>query len=149
VFLLAPLFNINLNLINIAFSLSFVLLGFIIGYKSPGVTLKEPAVAGAIAVVGEWLFIQYGIQLPVPVGYVAFGVVEGFFADPLRCLAWRTVPTCERIKGNLCITTLAHSGFAIVLKVLLSYFQKRKAESFALTWRTHGEEEGLHFGRNT
>ncbi|HTX17969.1 MAG TPA: hypothetical protein VMG34_04840 [Bacteroidota bacterium] len=78
VFLLAPLFNINLNLINIAFSISFVVLGFIIGYKSPGVTLKEPAVAGAIAVVGEWLFIQYGIQLSVPVGYVAFGVVEGF-----------------------------------------------------------------------
>jgi len=78
VFLLAPLFNINLNLINIAFSFSFVVLGFIIGYKSPGVTLKEPAVAGAIAVVGEWLFIQYWIQLPVPAGYVAFGVVEGF-----------------------------------------------------------------------
>ena len=78
VFLLAPLFNIDLNLIHIAFSVSFVLLGFIIGYKSPGVTLKEPAVAGAIAVIGEWLFIQYGIQLPVPVGYVAFGVVEGF-----------------------------------------------------------------------
>ncbi|MGA7161190.1 MAG: hypothetical protein WBZ48_09310 [Bacteroidota bacterium] len=78
VFLLAPLFNIDLNLIHIAFSVSFILLGFIIGYKSPGVTLKEPAVAGAIAVIGDWLFIQYGIQLPVPVGYIAFGVVEGF-----------------------------------------------------------------------
>jgi hypothetical protein len=78
VFLLAPLFNINLRLIHIAFSLSFVLLGFIIGYKSPGVTIKEPAVAAAIAVIGEWLFIQYGIHLPVPVGYIAFGVVEGF-----------------------------------------------------------------------
>ncbi len=78
VFLLAPLFNIDLNLIHIAFSVSFILLGFIIGYKSPGVTIKEPAVAGVIAVIGEWLFIQYGIQLPVPVGYVAFGVVEGF-----------------------------------------------------------------------
>ncbi|MGA9406321.1 MAG: hypothetical protein WBW71_04230 [Bacteroidota bacterium] len=78
VFLLAPLFNIDLNLIHIAFSVSFILLGFIIGYKSPGVTIKEPAVAGAIAVIGDWLFIQYGIQLPVPVGYIAFGVVEGF-----------------------------------------------------------------------
>jgi len=78
VFLLAPLFNINLNLIHLAFSVSFVLLGFIIGYKSPGVTLKEPAVAGAIAVIGDWLFIQYGIQLPVPAGYILFGVVEGF-----------------------------------------------------------------------
>ena len=78
VFLLAPLFNIDLSRIYISFSVSFVLMGFIIGYKSPGITLKEPAVAGAIAVVGEWLFIQYGIQLPVPIGYVAFGVVEGF-----------------------------------------------------------------------
>ncbi len=78
VFLLAPLFNIDLSLIHIAFSASFIVLGFIIGYKSPGVTLKEPAVAGAIAVIGEWLFIEYGIQLPVPVGYIAFGVVEGF-----------------------------------------------------------------------
>ena len=78
VFLLAPLFNINLNLIHVAFSLSFVLTGFIVGYKSPGVTIKEPAVAGAIAVLGEWIFIQYGIDLPVPMGYIAFGVFEGF-----------------------------------------------------------------------
>lgn len=86
VFLLAPLFNINLSLIHIAFSVSFILLGFIIGYKSPGVTLKEPAVAGAIAVIGDWLFIQYGIQLPVPVGYLTFGVVEGFLLTLLG--AW-------------------------------------------------------------
>ena len=78
VFLLAPLFNINLNLIHIAFSVSFVVLGFIIGFKSPGVTLKEPAVAGAIAVLGEWAFLQYVIQLPVPLAYIAFGMVEGF-----------------------------------------------------------------------
>ena len=78
VFLLAPLLIIDLERIHVAFAVSFVLIGFIIGYKSPGVTLKEPAVAGAIAVVVEWLFIQYGIQLSVPVGYIAFGVVEGF-----------------------------------------------------------------------
>jgi hypothetical protein len=78
VFLLAPLFNIDLSLIHIAFSFSFVLTGFIVAYKSPGVTIKEPAVAGAVAVIGEWLFIQYAIRLPVPAGYVAFGVVEGF-----------------------------------------------------------------------
>jgi hypothetical protein len=78
VFLLAPVFNINLNLVHVAFSFSFVLTGFIVGYKSPGVTIKEPALAGAIAVIVEWLFIQYGISLPVPAGYIAFGVVEGF-----------------------------------------------------------------------
>lgn len=78
VFLPARMLNIDLTRISLTFSLSFVLLGFIIGYKSPGVTLKEPAVAAAIAVVGEWLFIQYGIQLTVPLGYIAFGVVGGF-----------------------------------------------------------------------
>jgi hypothetical protein len=78
VFLLAPLFDINLNLVHVAFSFSFVLTGFIVGYKSPGVTIKEPALAGAFAVIVEWLFIQYGISLPVPTGYIAFGVVEGF-----------------------------------------------------------------------
>lgn len=78
VFLLAPLFNINMNLIHISFSFSFVLTGFIVAYKSPGVTIKEPALAGGVAVIGEWLFIQYGIDLPVPAGFVAFGVVEGF-----------------------------------------------------------------------
>jgi hypothetical protein len=78
VFLLAPLFNINLNLVHVAFSFSFVLTGFIVGYKSPGVTIKEPALAGGIAVIVEWLFVQYGISLRVPAGYIAFGVVEGF-----------------------------------------------------------------------
>ena len=78
VFLLAPFLVIDLERIHVAYAVSFVLLGFIVGYKSPGVTIKEPAVAGAIAVIFEWLFIQFGIQLSVPVGYIAFGVVEGF-----------------------------------------------------------------------
>jgi hypothetical protein len=78
VFLLAPLLIIDLERIHIAYAVSFVLMGFIIGYKSPGVTLKEPAIAGVIAVIFEWLFVQYGIQLSVPVEYIAFGVVEGF-----------------------------------------------------------------------
>ena len=78
VFLLAPLLIIDLERIHIAYAVSFCLMGFIIGYKSPGVTIKEPALAGVIAVIFEWLFVQYGIQLSVPVEYVAFGVVEGF-----------------------------------------------------------------------
>jgi hypothetical protein len=77
-FLLAPLFNINMNLIFIAFSISFVVTGFIVGYKSPGVTIKEPAVAGLIAVFLEWIFIQFALALPVPIAYLAFGLFEGF-----------------------------------------------------------------------
>ena len=77
-FLLAPALNIDLNKVFIAFSASFVITGFIVGYKSPGVTLKEPAVAGALAVLLEWLFVQFGLGLSVPASYTLFGIIEGF-----------------------------------------------------------------------
>ncbi|MDE3059243.1 MAG: hypothetical protein KGJ59_14945, partial [Bacteroidota bacterium] len=53
VFLLAPVFNISLSMAHVAFSISFVVTGYIVGVKSPGVTLREPAVAGVIAVLLE------------------------------------------------------------------------------------------------
>ncbi len=78
VFLLAPVFNISLNMAHIAFSISFVVTGYIVGVKSPGVTLREPAVAGVIAVLLEWLFLQFAISLPVPAEVITFGMFEGF-----------------------------------------------------------------------
>jgi hypothetical protein len=78
VFLLARMLDIDLDKVFVAFSASFVVTGFIVGYKSPGVTLKEPAVAGAIAVLLEWLFVQYGLGLTVPATYTVFGIIEGF-----------------------------------------------------------------------
>ncbi len=78
VFLLAPVFNISLSMAHVAFSISFVVTGFMVGVKSPGVTLKEPAVAGVAAVFLEWLFIQFAIDLPVPATVIAFGMIEGF-----------------------------------------------------------------------
>lgn len=79
VFVLAPLFKINLNVAFFLFTVSFVLTGFVVGLKSPGVTLKEPALAGFLAVILDWLFLEYGIELTVPGGYLAFGLVLGFF----------------------------------------------------------------------
>ncbi len=79
VFLITPIFNIDLNVALGAFLVSFVVTGFIVGFKSPGVTLKEPALAGFLAVVIGWIFLELGIDLSVGGGYLAFGLVLGFF----------------------------------------------------------------------
>jgi len=79
VFLIPPIFNINLDVALGVFLLGFMVTGFVVGYKSPGVTLKEPALAGIISVVLEWIFVQYLMRLDVPMGLLAFGLVLGFF----------------------------------------------------------------------
>ncbi|HTP79394.1 MAG TPA: hypothetical protein VMM57_03200 [Bacteroidota bacterium] len=78
VFLLAPAFQINLNLILVAFLVSFVVTGFVVGYKSPGVTIKEPALAGVFAVVLDWVFVEFIVKLHVPASYVVSGLALGF-----------------------------------------------------------------------
>ncbi len=78
VFLLAPAFRIDMNVILAAFIVSFVATGFIVGYKSPGVTLKEPALAGLLSVAVDWLFLEFGISLPVPGRYLVAGLAIGF-----------------------------------------------------------------------
>jgi hypothetical protein len=80
IFVLLPskIFNINLNVALAAFLFSFVIAGFIVGYKSPGVTIKEPAFAGIIAVILEWLFIEFGLQLNIAIPYLIAGLALGF-----------------------------------------------------------------------
>jgi hypothetical protein len=78
VFLLPKLYNLNLQVMSFVFAFSFVLTGFIVGYKSPGVTLKEPAVAGAIAILIEWVFIQFLLGLEVSIAILIVGLAEGF-----------------------------------------------------------------------
>ena len=60
------------------FIVSFVITGFTVGFKSPGVTLREPAVAGLLAVVLDWIFLRFVISLPVPGMYIVIGLVMGF-----------------------------------------------------------------------
>jgi CDP-diglyceride synthetase len=86
VFLLAPLLKVNLMLVFIAFLVSFIVTGFIVGFKSPGVTLWEPAVAGLFSVVLDWLFLEVVITLHVDVSYVITGIAFGFLLNFLG--AW-------------------------------------------------------------
>ena len=62
----------------IGFVVSLVVSGFIVGLHSPGETIKEPAVAGVIAVLLDWFFIDVIISLHVPVSYLITGIVLGF-----------------------------------------------------------------------
>ena len=78
VFIGAPMVKFNLNYVLAVFLASFVITGFIVGYKSPGVTIKEPAIAGLFAVVLEWLFLEFGIQLHVAAQHLVSGLVLGF-----------------------------------------------------------------------
>ncbi|MCX6120364.1 MAG: hypothetical protein NTX44_01940 [Ignavibacteriales bacterium] len=79
VFLLSTLFPPHLFKIAFTgFILSFVVTGFIVGVKSPGVTLKEPAVAGLIAVILDWVFLRFIILLKVPATYLITGLIMGF-----------------------------------------------------------------------
>ncbi len=62
----------------IGFVISFIITGFIIGYNSPGITLKEPAVAGLLAVLLDWVYLRYIVTLKVPGLYITVGLILGF-----------------------------------------------------------------------
>ncbi len=80
VFLLSPLFNINLTAVLVSFLVSFVLTGFVVGYKSPGVTIKEAAIAGLLTVVLDWLIwlIVDVAFMPVPLVHLVVTLIAGF-----------------------------------------------------------------------
>jgi hypothetical protein len=79
VFLLSTLFPPHIFKFAFAgFIVSFVVTGFIVGVKSPGVTLKEPAVAGIFAVILDWVFLRLIISLRVPAMYIIVGLIMGF-----------------------------------------------------------------------
>jgi hypothetical protein len=101
VFLLAPLFKVNLLLEFFAFLASFLVTGFIVGYKSPGVTLWEPAIAGMFAVVLDWLLLQLLISLNVEVPYVISGIAIGFLFNFLGAWAGeRYQSAVEKARGR-------------------------------------------------
>lgn len=79
VFLLSTVFLAYLlKLAFTGFIISFMVTGFIVGYKSPGITLKEPAVAGILSVILDWLFLAFIISLRVPAMYLIMGLIMGF-----------------------------------------------------------------------
>jgi hypothetical protein len=78
VFIVTPIFNVSLDVAFGAFLVSLAVTGFIVAYKSPGVTLKEPAIAGFLAVLLDWSFLEFMLELHVSGGYLAFGLILGF-----------------------------------------------------------------------
>ncbi len=94
VFLLAPFFKFNLTLELFAFLISFIVAGFIVGVKSPGSTIKEPAVAGLFIAVLDWIFLEVMISMHVAVPDVVKGLAIGFLFTLLG--AWLG----ERVQGQ-------------------------------------------------
>jgi multisubunit Na+/H+ antiporter MnhB subunit len=70
----------------VAFLFSFLIAGFIVGYKSPGVTLKEPAIAGIFTVIVDWVFLEFGISLSITADNLISGLALGFLFSLLG--AW-------------------------------------------------------------
>jgi len=78
VFLLSTFFLAHIiRFAFVGFVVSFAVTGFIVGYKSPGETLKEPAIAGLLAVLLDWVFLKYFISLRVPGMYLIMGLILG------------------------------------------------------------------------
>jgi len=78
VFLLGKLFQYDTDAVFGMFSLSFILMGFIIGFKSPAHTIREPAIAGVIAVLVDYLLVRYLLKISVENGVLLLGVFIGF-----------------------------------------------------------------------
>jgi hypothetical protein len=79
VFILSTLFPQHIYKLSTAgYIVSFVVMGFVVGFKSPGITLKEPAVAGLLAVVLDWMYLRFIITYRVPGKFIAIGLIMGF-----------------------------------------------------------------------
>lgn len=86
VFGLAPLLNYNLTAVFITFLVTFVIAGYIVGYFSPGVTIKEAALAGLITIIVDWALVEFGLEIPVPLSSMLFAMTAGFLLTMLG--AW-------------------------------------------------------------
>ena len=62
----------------ISLGASFIIAGIIVGYKSPGVTIKEAALAGVLGVILNFLFIYFGFGAMLDIQYLIIGLVGGF-----------------------------------------------------------------------
>ncbi len=62
----------------ISLGASFIIAGIIVGYKSPGVTIKEAALAGVLGVILNFLFIYFGFGAMLDMQYLIIGLAGGF-----------------------------------------------------------------------
>jgi MFS family permease len=76
--ILAPVYTKDLTISFYMFMVSTFLTGAITAWYSPGVTLKEPALAGVLAVLVEWILIEFVLELSVSVTNLSIGLAIGF-----------------------------------------------------------------------
>jgi hypothetical protein len=68
----------------ISLGVSFVIAGYIVGYKSPGVTIIEAALAGVVGVILNFFSLYYGFGADdIPVMYMIIGLAGGFILSLL------------------------------------------------------------------
>jgi uncharacterized membrane protein len=99
VFILSTLFPAHIYKLSTAgFIVSFVIMGFVVGYKSPGITLREPAVAGILAVLFDWIYLRFIITYRVGGKYIVIGLVLGFIISLFG--AWLGELFQRRLEGK-------------------------------------------------
>ncbi len=68
----------------VSLGVSFVITGYIVGYKSPGVTILEAALAGVVGVILNFFSLYYGFGADdIPVSYMIIGLAGGFILSLL------------------------------------------------------------------
>jgi len=80
-------------------SLTFVLMGVLVGYNSPGETIREAAIAGIFLVVLSFLAIGIGFELPLTGSMAGAGLIVGLSLSALG--GW---------VGEVLQGTLVHEG---------------------------------------
>lgn len=78
VFGLAPLLNYSLTAVFVSFLVTFVIAGYVVGYFSAGVTIKEAALAGLLTVLFDWGLVAFGFGITIPMGNMLFAMTAGF-----------------------------------------------------------------------
>jgi hypothetical protein len=78
VFILFAVFHFGVTQILVSLGLSFVVTGIVTGYRSPGVTIKEAAVAGIVLVVVNFISVYLGFSAWLPLGYIVVALIVCF-----------------------------------------------------------------------
>ncbi len=78
VFILFAIFRFGITQILVSLGLSFVVTGIITGYRSPGTTIREAAVAGIVLVIVNFFFVYFGFSAWLPLGYIVVALIVCF-----------------------------------------------------------------------
>ena len=101
VFALAPLYNYNLDAVFVSFLVTFVIAGYVVGYFSHGVTIREAALAGVVTIVIDWLLVQFGLDISVPLSSMLVAMICGFFLSMMGAWVGEQLQTSMQRKKKL------------------------------------------------